>query len=147
MVKWMILMMDPDTIDKVDQLISDEEDNSTDEDETRFSGIINDESDEEHVEVNLSYLTLNDKNLLAINHFDLLNDVSQVMKKSRLLVELVRNHNIISEFINKSVSINNGDVKSGGLVLDMLIRWNSSFLLLDRLMIHKDIINSMFAYS
>lgn len=143
----MILMMDPDTIDKVDQLISDEEDNSTDEDETRFSGIINDESDEEHVEVNLSYLTLNDKNLLAINHFDLLNDVSQVMKKSRLLVELVRNHNIISEFINKSVSINNGDVKSGGLVLDMLIRWNSSFLLLARLMIHKDIINSMFAYS
>ncbi|CAF4231592.1 unnamed protein product, partial [Rotaria magnacalcarata] len=43
------------------------------------------------------------------------------------------------------ISRNDGK-KTGVLILDMLIRWNSSFLLIDRLILHKDVLNSMCSF-
>ena len=61
------------------------------------------------------------------------------MKKSRLMIRFIKDHNITNEYFNKSILSKNNGKKGGGLVLDMMIRWNSSFTLLDRLFTHKDI--------
>ena len=68
------------------------------------------------------------------------------MKKSRLVIKFIRNHNVANEYINKLKLSNNNNNTIGCFVLDMIIRWNSSCLLLDRLIDHKDIMNSMFSF-
>lgn len=82
-----------------------------------------------------------------MDHFELLESVFGLMKKARLIVKFVRNHSITNEYISKSIlSEGGGNGKYGGLVMDMTIRWNSSFVPLDRLVNHKEILNNMFAF-
>ncbi|CAF4717189.1 unnamed protein product, partial [Rotaria sp. Silwood2] len=59
-------------------------------------------------------------------------------------MKFIRNHNTTNEYVLKQLKAkknaqNIGGQKIGGLVLDMKIRWNSSCLLLDHLLMHKDI--------
>jgi hypothetical protein len=118
-----------------------------DEEEETNVGATSDNESEDDVGVQLSSLTLNSKNSSVIDHFELVSDVFELMKKSRLLIKFVRNHSIINEYFNKCVLSNANEKQTGGLVLDMLIRWNSSFVLLDRLFTHKDILNDMGVFS
>ena len=76
-------------------------------------------------------LLLNHNSSTSIDHFKLLNDVYGLMKKSGLVIKFIRNHNVANEYINKLKLSNNNINTIGCLLLDMIIRWNSSFLLLD----------------
>ena len=76
-------------------------------------------------------LLLNNNSSTPIDHFKLLNDVYGLMKKSGLVIKFIRNHNVANEYINKLKLSNNNINTIGCLLLDMIIRWNSSVLLLD----------------
>lgn len=141
--------IDEDTIDVATDLISDAEENdvSSDDDGTDDNLIFNSESDGDHdVDLQFSSLTLNDNHSSSIDHYELLKGVYELMKKVRIIIKFMRNHTITSEYITKFIMSKTSDDKIGGLVLDMPIRWNSSFLLLDRLIALKDIINNMCSF-
>lgn len=133
-------------MDAIDELISEEEDNLSNEDEKSVRESAGSESEDEDIGIPLSSLTLNDNNSSHINHYDLLNNVFQLMKKTRIIIKFMKNHTVTNEYINKHMISIHGVNKFGCLVLDMVIRWCSSFLLLDRLIEHKDILNNIFAF-
>jgi hypothetical protein len=140
---------DEHIIDSANDLINDEEicsSDNDDDDQTVRDGTINAESDDDYIEIQLSTLTLNDRNLSSMDHFQLLTNVFQLMGKTRSVIKFLRNHSVTNDYILKSMLSQNGGKTTGGLVLDMIIRWNSSFLLLNRLFLHKDILNGMFAF-
>lgn len=139
---------DEDIAEAADSLISDEEDNATDNDDDVAvnTTVINESEDDSDIDLQLSSLTLNDKHSSPVNHFELLNNVFQLMKKLRLIIKFMRNHTITNEYIKELKALQPNVVnESGDLALDMLIRWNSSFLLLDRLIIHR-VLNCVFAF-
>ena len=132
-----------DIDDATSDLISEEESDksSIDNDDPNANEIITDKSDSESdVDIPLSSLLLNDDDSIPVDHFKLLSDAHGLMKKSRLLIKFIRNHHVVSEYVNKLKFSNNNGQTTGWLVLDMIIRWNSSFLLLDRLIDHKDVL-------
>ena len=137
-----------DSIDIATDLVNDEEHvASSDEDAAVIVSNDNSESESgDDVAVQLSSIDLNDKISLSIDMFKLLKNVFALMKKCRLMVKFMRNHTITNEYINQYMLSNNNGKRTDDLVLDMFIRWNSSFLLLDRLIIYKNIINSMFSF-
>ena len=137
-----------DSVDIATDLVSDEEHvPSRGEDEAVIVSNDNSESEsDDDVAVQLSSIDLNDKISLSIDMFKLLKNIFALMKKCRLMVKFMRNHTITNEYINQYMLSNNNGKRTGDLVLDMFIRWNSSFLLLDRLIIYKNIINSMFSF-
>ncbi|CAF3996868.1 unnamed protein product [Rotaria sordida] len=140
---------DESSIDAAADFVSEEEDNVNNDGETNISGTINIETDgdnDDDIDVQFSSLILNDKNSSPIDHYELLKNVFELMKKTRLIVKFMRNHNITNEYIKKYMLSKNNNRKVGGLVLDMVIRWNSSYLLLDRLDKHKDVVHSICAF-
>ena len=68
------------------------------------------------------------------------------MRKTRCGVKFIRNHNATNEYVIKTIKSNYNGKHVGGLVLDMMIRWNSSYVLLDRLLMHQDIIKDIFSF-
>lgn len=140
------------SFDAMSELLSEEEQALTDsDDDERSNATSNKEVDgqsdvDDDISIDFSSLKLSHNQSSTINHFELLNDVNQLMKKSRLLVRFMRNHTVTNEYIQKQMMSINGNKKTGVLVLDMYIRWNSSFLLLDRLILHKDVLNGIFAF-
>ncbi|CAF3812608.1 unnamed protein product, partial [Rotaria sordida] len=138
---------DESSIDAAADFVSEEEDNVNNDGETDISRMINIESDgDDDIDVQFSSLVLNDKSSSSIDHYELLKTVFELMKKSRLIVKFMRNHNITNEYIKKYMLSKNNGRKTGGLILDMVIRWNSSYLLLDRLHKHKDVIHNICAF-
>ena len=142
------------SLDAASKLLSEEEQmlaDNDDDDEVRYKTVateeVNGQSDmDKDVEINFSSPKLNSNHSSAMDYFELLNNVNELMKESSLLVQFMRNHALTDEYIRKQItSISNGN-KTELLILDMFIRWNSSFLLLDRLIIHKGTLNSMFAF-
>ena len=132
------------TMDLINEEEEDEEGNSSNGDVAEVVDIESDADDD--IGAQLSSIKLFDKNSSSIDHFELLKSVFELMKKSRLIIKFVLNHTITNEYIQKSMMSKGGGNKVGGLVLDIIVRWNSSFLLLDRLIMHKDVINSIFAF-
>jgi hypothetical protein len=141
---------DEDPDDAASDLVSEEEkdNNSMDEDDTCLNRKIDNESEtDSDFDLPFSLLSINDDYPLPIDHFKLLTDVFQLMKKTRMVIKFIRNHSATNEYLDKHILLKKQeDPTIGGLVLDMIIRWNSSFLLLDRLISHKDFINSMFSF-
>ena len=86
-----------------------------------------------------------DANGSQIDHFKLLSRIPKIMKKVREAIQLMRNNNIINEYFIGCIKSSVNGRKRGGLVLDMAIRWNSTFVLLDRLGQHKDIVRNIFS--
>ncbi|CAF1685048.1 unnamed protein product [Rotaria magnacalcarata] len=118
-----------------------------DDDDNDVDKEVNTESDaEDDIELEFASLQLNNNNSSSINHFELLKNVFELMKKSRLIIKFMRNHTITNEYIQKYMISRSDGKNTGILILDMIIRWNSSFLLIDRLINHKDVLNSMFAF-
>ena len=97
--------LDEDSIEIAGDLISDEEDHLTDQEETNVGATTDNES-EEDVDVPFSSLTLSDKKSSTIDHFELLNDIFKLMQKSRLMIKFIRNHSITNEYFNKSIPSN-----------------------------------------
>ncbi|CAF0975832.1 unnamed protein product [Rotaria sordida] len=140
-----------DTIDVAIDLIDNGEENensgSIDNDDTDLHVKINDESeDDDNLDVQFISLTLDDNNSSDIDHYELLKNVFELMKKTRLAIKFIRNHNITNEYFTKCVAAKADDKKPVVLTLDMVICWSSSFLMLNRLIKYKDIVNSMFLF-
>ncbi|CAF3265381.1 unnamed protein product [Rotaria sp. Silwood2] len=146
--------VDENVIEAAADFLSDEDkdDNNDDANEGggRSRNVTTDdefESDSDS-DISLSSLTINDNNLSSIDHYELLVSVFNLMKKTRAGVKFIRNHNDTNEYVIKHIELKNKAQKEniGGLVLDMVIRWNSSHLLLCRLLSHKDIVKSVFSF-
>ena len=61
-------------------------------------------------------------------------DVTVLMEKCRTIVVTIRKSSILSEFIHTLAadqSIN------AGLIIDMRVRWNSSYKMLQRILLHR----------
>ena len=69
------------------------------------------------------------------------------MRKTRCGVKFIQNHHATNEYVIKVIKSNYSGKRVGGLVLDIMIRWNSSYVLLDRLLIHQDIVKDIFFLS
>ncbi|CAF4315785.1 unnamed protein product [Rotaria sp. Silwood2] len=146
--------VDENVIEAAADFLSDEDkdDNNDDANEGggRSRNVTTDdefESDSDS-DISLSSLTINDNNLSSIDHYELLVSVFNLMKKTRAGVKFIRNHNDTNEYVIKHIELKNKAQKEniGGLVLDMVIRWNSSHLLLCRLLSHKDIVKNLLVY-
>ncbi|CAF3948484.1 unnamed protein product [Rotaria sp. Silwood1] len=147
--------IDENLIEVATDLLSDEDKDDDDDDNSNQGNDTsnNDTNDDEFEsdsddDINFSSLTINDNKLSSTDHYELLLDVFNLMKKTRAGVKFIRNHNDTNAYVVKHVELKNKTQKEkiGGLVLDMLIRWNSSHLLLHRLLAHTDIVNSVFAF-
>ena len=137
---------DDDSMDILDELISEEEDNSSNEDDKSIRESVRSESEDEDVDIQLSSLTLNDNNSSNMDHYEVLSNVFRLMKKARIIIKFMKNHSVTNEYINKHIISTYGVNNAGGLVLDMIIRWCSSFLLLERLIKYQDILNNVFSF-
>lgn len=104
-----------------------------------------DDDDSEH-DISLSILSMNNNNLFYDDYYELLMNVFQLMKKVRAMIKFIRNHNIINEYFTKCARENNNNRFSSGLLLDMSIRWNSSYLMLDRLFVHRQIVTNIMMF-
>ncbi|CAF4044221.1 unnamed protein product, partial [Adineta steineri] len=154
----MNIIEDPD--DVASDLLSEEENEN--ENEKENNSISDDDDDDNNVDgvdiidngsvsdtdidYQLNSLNLNDYSSSSIDHFKLLNDIFQLMKKTRLLVKYIRNHTSINDYVNKYTSSSDPENKMYTLVADMSIRWNSTFLLLARLLLNKDAIRNIFTH-
>jgi hypothetical protein len=134
------------------ELMSEEENNrSISDEEVDEEPLVDDRSDSESdIEADFSSLIIAEESLSALNLFQLLGQMSELMKKVRIFIKFIRNHNATNEFVIKQMqSKSSGTERSGrrigGLVLDMVVRWNSSYLLFERLIAHMDILNGMCA--
>ncbi|CAF4052930.1 unnamed protein product, partial [Rotaria magnacalcarata] len=121
------------SIEAASDLVSEEEeeaegdlaydDDDDDDDDNNVDEEVHTESDaEDDIELEFASLQLSNNNSSSIDHFELLKNVFELMKESRLIIKFMRNHTITNEYIQ------------------------NSFLLIDRLILHKDVLNSMFAF-
>ncbi|CAF2843424.1 unnamed protein product, partial [Rotaria sp. Silwood2] len=144
-------------IDAASNLISDEDEEGDDDDSNQNNDTSRDDSSSDEFESNsdddisFSSLIIHDNKTSSIDHYELLTSIFHLMKKIRAAIKFIRNHNITNEYVLKQIKAkknaqNIGGQKIGGLVLDMMIRWNSSCLLLDRLVMHKDIVKNIFSF-
>ncbi|CAF3381313.1 unnamed protein product, partial [Rotaria sp. Silwood2] len=144
-------------IDAASDLISDEDEEGDDDDSNQNNDTSRDDSSSDEFESNsdddisFSSLTIHDNKSSSIDHYELLTSIFHLMKKIRAAIKFIRNHNITNEYVLKQIKAkknaqNIGGQKIGGLVLDMMIPWNSSCLLLDRLVMHKDIVKNIFSF-
>ncbi|CAF1505833.1 unnamed protein product, partial [Rotaria sordida] len=148
--------VDENLIEVATDLLNDEDKDDDDDDNNSNQGndtSHNDTNDDEFEsdsddDINFSSLTISDNKLSSIDHYELLLYVFNLMKKTRAGVKFIRNHNDTNAYVVKYVELKNKTQKEkiGGLVLDMIIRWNSSYLLLHRLLAHSDIVNSVFSF-
>ena len=86
-----------------------------------------------------------DSNGSQVDLFKLLTRVNTLMKKVREGITLMRNNNLINEYMIGLMKTHDGGRKCRGLLSDMPIRWNSSFMSLDRLILHKDLVRNVFS--
>jgi hypothetical protein len=132
------------TVDSAESLINDDDDDDvSDNGETTYGVTISSESEDDNVETQLSSLTSYDKSSSPIDHFQLLNNVYLLMRKTRCIIKFLRNHSTTNEFMDKAFSSQYPDKKLRGLVFDMIVRWNSSYLLLERFILYKNIISNI----
>ena len=145
--------VDENIIDVATDLLSEEDEDGNDDDEGNIMSnrdsidMTDDEytSDDED-EINFSTLTIKDNVSHSIDHYELLISLFELLKKTRAGIKFIRNHNVTNEYAVKHIKLNNQGKMVGGLVLDMSIRWSSTFLMVNRLLIHKDIVKNIFAF-
>ena len=134
------------SLDVASELLSEEEQMLTDDDDkVHYNTIPTEEVNgqagiDDDIEIDFSSLKLNSNQSSVIDHFKLLNNIKELMRKSFNSCE------ITNEYIQKQMTSINDVNKTGLLVLDMFNRWNSSFRLFNRLIIHKDTLKSMFTF-
>lgn len=140
-------VFDPRETDHAEALVSDESEQETDSDATSGSYKSVDPADfdsEDDSGTKLPIFHHNDHGNSTFDTFDLLMRVNRTIRKTRQVVKLMRNNNIINEYLISLMSNNIGH-KKNGLLLDMIIRWNSTFILVDRLIMHKDSVRNIFS--
>lgn len=142
---------DEQMIDIADDLLyeeeSDEDEESDDDESTNTVNNIDDEYDEDLDDgIDFSALSISNHDSSNVNHYDLLLNVFHLMKRIRSSVKFIRNHNVTNEYMTKSIKEKNNKRNAGGLVLDLSIRWNSSFLMINRLLIHREIVVNIFVF-
>jgi hypothetical protein len=139
-----------DLVDVADDLLSEEDDESdgsnhnNDSDPEKISDDDSSAEDDDE-EINFTSLSLVDNGISSVDHFELLASVFALLKKTRAGVKFIRNHNVTHESLVKQISKNSGQ-RVGGLVLDMAIRWNSTYLMISRLLMHKEVVKNIFAF-
>ena len=141
-----------DLIDAADDLLSEEEDESDgsnhadDSDPEKFSDNDSSTEDDDDEQINFTSLSLVDNGMSPVDHYELLTSVFALLKKTRAGVKFVRNHNATHESLVKQINSKNNGQRIGGLVLDMAIRWNSTYLMINRLLMHRDLVKHLFAF-
>ncbi|CAF2422607.1 unnamed protein product [Rotaria sp. Silwood2] len=71
----------------------------------------------------------------------LLNNL-QVLQKTRKLIAFIRNHQVTRDYVNQRKP---GQVPYGNIILDMKIRWNSTQIMLERFLNHRNVIQAIVA--
>lgn len=97
-------------------------------------------------DIDFTSLSIVDHGASPVDHYELLTSVFELLKKARSAVKFIRNHNATNESLLKQLKSKNNGRRVGSLVLDMAIRWNSSYLMLNRLLTHKDVVKHLFAF-
>ena len=72
--------------------------------------------------------------------YSLLCYINELLSRLRALVKFIRNSSLIYSYVRDKMATVSG-VKE--LVCDVRVRWNSTWLMLQRLLIHKDVINAI----
>ena len=128
--------------------MSDESDNDTDSSVNTSPARSIIESDfeiEEETDFRPVTYSQSDSNGSQVDLYKLLTRVHTVMKKVREGVKLMRNINAITEYMSGFMKPLVDGRKPRGLLSDMPIRWNSSFMLMDRLMLNRDVVRNVFS--
>lgn len=76
---------------------------------------------------------------------DVLTKCHNILAKIRSTVKFIRNNSLVHNYVRIQRSIIGSNISSSEkeMVLDLRIRWNSSYRMLDRLLSHKDIIKNI----
>lgn len=77
---------------------------------------------------------------ITIDLYQLLCSVNDLLGRVRAIVKLIRKSSLIDAYVREKMSSIDGAKE---LVCDFRVRWNSTCLMLERLLTHKDIINSI----
>ena len=143
---------DENLIEVASDLVSDEDENSDNYSSCQSDDVNVDKATSDEFEsdsdgdINFSSLGINDNQSTSINRYELLSTIFKLMRKIRTGIKFFRNHNEINEYVIKQIKLKNNEKNVGVLVLDLAIRWNSTYLLLDRLLFHKEILKNIFLF-
>lgn len=72
--------------------------------------------------------------------YQLLDYINDLLKRIRLMVKFMRKSSLIDAYIREKMASTDGQKV---LVCDLRIRWNSTWLMLERLLMHRDVINNI----
>lgn len=72
--------------------------------------------------------------------YQLLLYINELLKRIREMVKFIRKSSLIDTYVREKMASVDG---RKGLVCDLRIRWNSTWLMLDRFLVHRDVINSI----
>jgi hypothetical protein len=72
--------------------------------------------------------------------YQLLVYINELLKRIRLMVKFIRKSSLIDAYVREKMASVDG---AKDLVCDLRIRWNSTWLMLDRFIMHRDVINSI----
>lgn len=99
-----------------------------------------DDSESESDSTNEPAATTNDKDLP-----DFLLKCYNILARIRSTVKFVRNNSLVQNYVRaqRSIAPNSISPSEKEVVLDLRIRWNSSYRMLDRFLSHKDIIKTI----
>lgn len=68
-------------------------------------------------------------------------DISAVMNKCREIVTIIRKSSILHELI-QTIAVNSS-IK-GDLIIDMRVRWNSSYRMIKRILVYQSVLNKLY---
>ena len=72
--------------------------------------------------------------------YQLLLYINELLKRIRGMVKFIRKSSLIDAHVREKMASTN---EQKGLVCDLRIRWNSTWLMLERFLMHRDVINSI----
>jgi hypothetical protein len=129
-----------------------------DDDESNLSSFdINDDNDE----VNSSYVTFKEEEELIQKAYEdstiLSSKIHILLKRTRKLISMILNTSALNRYVNKEIKLklkeekankqlgeeNKNDNQHKGLIKDMKIRWNSTYVMLNRVVKYSSIINCL----
>ncbi|CAM4976506.1 unnamed protein product, partial [Rotaria socialis] len=99
------------SIEAASDLVSEEEEEEEEaEGDLAYNDDDDDDDDDDDIELEFASLQLSNNNSSSIDHFELLKNAFELMKKSRLIIKFMRNHTITNEYIQKYMISRNDDV-------------------------------------
>jgi hypothetical protein len=117
----------------------DEDDQYDQDDDSSSSSSTN--SDDDANDSSSSASTNSDDDASDSSSSITMDDVTTLMEKCRTIVVTIRKSSILSEFIH---TLATDQLIKAGIIIDMRIRWNSSFKMLQRILLYHTVLDKLY---